>query len=316
MNIVCTSKLKSEIKNNLVQEYPDATFQFYPSMNEAEEHLHEAEVLITYGEDVARKHIQKAKQLKWIMVLSAGVELLPFKEIKERGIFVTNARGIHSIQMAEYTLWAMLVTARNTKELLANESSNTWNKRMRLNEISGATVGVIGTGAIGCEIARISKTFNMTTIGVNRKGHATDYFDAVYSNDNVMEMIPKCDYLVSVLPSTPDTYHFFTSSHFHAMKESSVFINIGRGDAVDEQALIEALQNEEIHHAVLDVFEQEPLEESHPFWGMSNVTVTPHHSGVSPNYQPRAIEIFKRNFNEYLNGTNDFQNIINPDRGY
>ncbi|WP_377891519.1 D-2-hydroxyacid dehydrogenase [Alkalihalobacillus sp. R86527] len=316
MNIVCTSKLKSNIKSDLVQKYPEVSFQFYPSMSVAEEHLDEAEVLITYGEDVTENHIQKAKQLKWIMVLSAGVEMLPFKEIKERGIVVTNARGIHSIQMAEYTLWAMLITARNTKELFVNEASKTWHKRMPLNEITGATVGVIGTGAIGCEIARIAKTFNMATIGVNRKGHAVDYFDSIYSNDNVMEMLPKCDYIVSVLPSTADTFHFFTSPHFHAMKESSVFINIGRGDAVDEHALIDALNNEEIHHAVLDVFEEEPLEESHPFWKMANVTVTPHHSGVSPNYQPRAIEIFKRNFNEYINGTNDFQNVINPDRGY
>ncbi|WP_270182612.1 D-2-hydroxyacid dehydrogenase [Alkalihalobacillus sp. CinArs1] len=316
MNIVSTAKLKSQIKSDLISEYPEVTFQFYPSMSEAEEHLHDADVLVTYGEDVQEEHIYKAKKLKWIMVLSAGVELLPFNTIKERGIFVTNARGIHRIQMAEYTVWAMLMTARNTKELLANEASNTWNKRMPLNEISGSTLGVIGTGAIGGEIGRIAKAFNMTTIGVNRKGEPSAYFDHMYSNDKVMDMLPKCDTVVNVLPSTPDTYQFFKGQHFRAMKDTSVFINIGRGDTVDENALVSALHNEEIHHAVLDVFETEPLDKEHPFWEMPNVTVTPHHSGVSPNYQPRAIEIFKRNLNEYMNGTNDFQNNINLDRGY
>lgn len=316
MEVLCTAKLKTEIREELISTYEDISFQFYPSMKEAVEKLSEAEILITYGEDVNAEHIEKAGKLKWIMVLSAGVELLPFKEIQEKGILITNARGIHSIQMAEYTIWAMLMTARNSKELLANESSKTWNKRMPLNEISGSIIGIIGTGAIGTEIARIAKAFGIKTIGVNRSGQTVDQFDEIYPNNKVLEVLPQCDFVVSVLPSTEETHHFFHSTHFQTMKETSVFINIGRGDTVDEQALIHALNDGEVGHAVLDVFENEPLEETHPFWEMSNVTVTPHHSGVSPNYQPRAIEIFKSNFNQYLSGKNDFQNVINPDRGY
>lgn len=316
VQILSTAKLRSEVRDQLIKTYPEVTFQFERSMKEAESFLSEAEILLTYGEDLTVEHIEKARHLKWIMVLSAGLERMPLEAIKERGILITNARGIHSIPMAEYTISVMLQVAREVKQVIVNESQGIWKKKVPMEEITGSTIGVVGTGAIGCEIGRIAHAFRMKTLGVNRSGHDADHFDEIYKNEDITSMLPRCDYVVGVLPSTTDTKHYFRRSHFEKMKQSAVFINIGRGDTVNEQELLDSLNAGDLKHAVLDVFENEPLDPSHPFWGMDNVTVTPHHSAISENYQPRAIEIFEYNLKKYLNECDDMKNVIDPNRGY
>ncbi|WP_098446630.1 D-2-hydroxyacid dehydrogenase [Bacillus sp. es.036] len=316
MKVLSTGKLKTTIKDHLKENYPELTFQFFSSMAEAEPYLSEAEVLLTYGEDLNDTLIQKATQLKWIMVLSAGLERMPLQAIKEKKILLTNARGIHCIPMAEYTLSVMLQVARDTKVVFANESSKIWKKKTPIREITGSTIGIIGTGAIGSEIARVAKAFRIKTLGVNRSGHRVEHFDEIYKNDDLLTMLPKCDFVISVLPSTNETMNYFKKEQFLTMKDSGVFINIGRGDTVKEQDLMDALHENHLAHAVLDVFKNEPLDPSHPFWEMENVTVTPHHSAISDNYQPRAIEIFEHNLLQYQNRMNDFKNVIDPDRGY
>ncbi|MGB8000470.1 MAG: D-2-hydroxyacid dehydrogenase [Anaerobacillus sp.] len=316
MKVVSSGKLKTAIKDHLKETFPKTTFHFLSSMKEAESYLSEAEILLTYGEDLTTELIQQASSLKWIMVLSAGLERMPFEAIKEKGILITNARGIHSIPMAEYTISMMLQTARHTKQVLANEKSKIWNKKLPIEEITGSTIGIVGTGAIGCEIARLAQAFRMKTLGVNRSGHASNYFDRIYENENILTMLPYCDFVVGVLPSTIETRSYFKKEHFEAMKESTVFINIGRGDTVEEKDLIVALEQNRLKHAVLDVFKNEPLDPAHPFWEMDNVTITPHHSAISGGYQPRAIEIFEYNLMEYQKHEGEMKNIIDPDRGY
>ncbi|WP_347552451.1 D-2-hydroxyacid dehydrogenase [Pseudalkalibacillus hwajinpoensis] len=316
MKVISSGKLRTAIKEHLIKTYPDITFQFLSSMKEAETYLPEAEILLTYGEDLTQALIQKASQLKWIMVLSAGLERMPLEAIKERNILITNARGIHSIPMAEYTISVMLQEARNTKQMILNESAKVWDKKLPMQEITGKTIGIIGTGAIGSEIARVARAFRMKTLGVNRSGHKAEHFNAIYENKDILSMLPLCDYVVGVLPSTKETKNYFKKEHFEAMKESSVFINIGRGDTVDEEDLIDALRQNRLKHAVLDVFKNEPLAPSHPFWEMENVTVTPHHSAISSGYQPRAIEIFEYNLKEFQSDSGEMKNVIDPDRGY
>jgi len=128
--------------------------------------------------------------------------------------------------------------------------------------------------------------------------------------------LPKADFIVSVLPSTKETKHFLEKNHFDLMKNSSVFINIGRGDLIQEDVLMAALQEGKIAHAYLDVFYTEPLAEDHPFWRMENVTVTPHISSLTKNYMPRSFEIFKQNLHTYIKKDADFINVIDMDRGY
>ncbi len=316
MRIVSSVFPKEIIQEEIKSEFPEIQFEFYKGMKDAEKAFYECEVFLTYGDDLTVNHIQKNNHLKWIMQMSAGLEELPLKAIEERGIMITNARGIHKIPMAEYTLGTMLQWVKQTRALLENEQEENWDRKIRMEELFEKTVLILGVGAIGGEIARLAKAFRMKTIGVNRSGNGVGNIDELYLTEQMMDALPKADFIVSILPSTPETKHLLTKDHFVAMKNTAVFINIGRGDLVDESLLLHALEKNEIAHAFLDVFEKEPLVKDHPFWKMKNVTVTPHLSSVTQNYLPRALEIFKHNLNTYLNKTGDYMNIIDLKKGY
>ncbi len=316
MKIVSSAGIKSVIRKELIREFKGVNFYFFGSIDEVGVHLEDAEVLITYGEDLEAEHIRKAKKLKWIMVISAGLDKMPFLEIMKRDIIITNAKGIHAKPIAEYVISAVLQVARNTKRLIKNEEEKKWDRRVPMVEINQQVLGVIGAGTIGTEIARVANAFGMKTIGVRRNTVFTEYFDEVYSFDNVSRCLEQADYVVSVLPSTNDTFELLDKTFFSMMKQNAVFINVGRGQTVNEYDLIEVLKNGVISHAFLDVFANEPLPKEHPFWEMEQVTITPHVSGISSQYQPRAFQIFKENLTRYLKGNGELLNVIDPKRGY
>jgi phosphoglycerate dehydrogenase-like enzyme len=315
--ILSSGRLRENIKDDLKKRFSDLEFSFYNNMKEAEGELAEAEILITYGEDLTDKLIEKARSLKWIMVISAGLDKMPFKALKEKKILVTNARGIHKTPMAEYTISMILQVSRRANQLMENQKLHKWDRKIPMTEISGRTIGILGTGAIGCEIARLAKAFNMRTIGFNRSGHRADHCDLIVDRDRLNTLYEESDFIVNVLPSTPLTFGFIGTEAFSIMKRDAVLINIGRGTTIIEKELIRALAEKRIGHAVLDVFENEPLSENSPLWDMENVTVTPHLSGISLQYQERAIEIFCDNLNLYLDQKQEAMiNIIPYDRGY
>ncbi|MBN3552770.1 D-2-hydroxyacid dehydrogenase [Fictibacillus nanhaiensis] len=315
--ILSSARLRDDIKDGLKNKFPNEDFHFYNNMKEAKAYLDQAEILVSYGEDLTDELVAEAKDLKWIMVISAGLDKMPFKALKEKDILITNARGIHKTPMAEYTISMMLQVSRKANILLENQKQHIWDRKVPMTEISGKTLGILGTGAIGCEIARLSKAFNMKTIGFNRSGHPAENCDVIVDKEGISTLYEESDFIVNVLPSTPQTYQFVGKNAFSLMKSNAVFINIGRGKTVDEEELIQVLQDVKIGHAVLDVFEKEPLREESPLWDLQNVTVTPHLSGISPQYQERAIEIFCDNLTSYRkNKHKEMINIIPYDRGY
>ncbi len=316
MYVVSTTVLTKELQDRLESNFPGAEFSFYKDIDQAEANLHQADVLVTYGEDITAEHINQADKLKWIMVLSAGMDELPFRNIKARGIKVTNAKGIHKIQMAEYAISMLLYVYRQNEVFRRNQLVHEWDQTIPLQEISHRTMTIVGSGAIGEELARLAKAFHMKTIGVSRTGKEKKHFDEVYQTDQVEQALKQADFVISILPSTLETLYFYKQNHFRAMKPSAVFLNMGRGDAVQSETLIMALDQDQIAHAVLDVFEQEPLPSGHPLWEHPKVTMTPHVSGKSPDYLPRAIAIFEQNLTTFLDKGTLITNIINPDQGY
>ncbi|WP_067728790.1 D-2-hydroxyacid dehydrogenase [Oceanobacillus damuensis] len=314
--ILFSAKISSKHQENLKGKFPDEEFVFSDSKDEKWEHLSKAEVFVTYGSDITEELIRKADRLKWIMVLSAGVDELPFQMLEEKDIVVTNVRGIHKIQMAEYAISMLLQVYRQEKLFMQSENEQKWDKSIRINEITEKTIVIAGTGAIGQEVARLAKAFRIKTIGISRSGNKVDYFDENYRNHEIKQVLPRADFLVSVLPSTPETKGFYTEEHFKSMPDHGVFLNMGRGDAVTSETIGKAIQTGEISHAILDVFEEEPLPEGHPFWKEEKITITPHISGLSPHYVSRAMEIFISNLEIYNKGNNAFINKINLSRGY
>lgn len=316
MKAVCTFNPPEEIKEDIQQAFPDVMFTFIKKGRFTTSDIKDAEILITFGEDLKNEDIYFAKKLKWIMVTSAGLEKMPWEAIKEREIMVTNAKGIHKIPMAEFTFGYILQHEKQFRSIWEQQKQSMWNTHLPLQELHGKTLMVAGTGAIGQEIARLAKAFRMHTIGMNSNGREVNGFDEMYSSETMLAGLKQADYLVSILPSTAQTTHFYKKEHFEAMKNTAVFINIGRGDAVEEQVLQASLDNREIAHAFLDVFQEEPLRPTHPFWKMDNITITPHISSHSQNYLPRAFEIFKHNLHTYSNKEDQFKNVVDREKGY
>lgn len=317
MKIVATFKPSDEIINKTKDLYPKEHFIFQETIKEAYDDIRDADVLVTYGEDITADIIDEATNLKWIMVVSAGLEMMPLQVINERGIMVTNARGIHKIPMAEYTIFMMLQVVRQGKRIQQIEQQRNWERDFsQAMELYGKTIVIVGIGAIGSEIAKLAKAFSMKVIGVNKSGSPNEFADSTYPISQIEHALTQGDFIVSILPSTDETKYLFTDKHFTIMKREAVFINIGRGDVVKDTTLLEAIKEGEISHAVVDVFEQEPLPKSHPFWELDNVTVTPHISSRTSLYLPRAFDIFYHNF-DVLNGKNgEYINLVDLNRGY
>ena len=316
MKIIVTFQPKEEFVSDLKNNFPEAEFLFYKKIKEAEEELPYAEVIVTMGEDLTDDHIERSMKCKWIMVTSAGMEKMPFQAIKRRGILVTNARGIHKIPMAEFTIGLMLQHAKQLQAVWDQEKDAVWSRRLPTTELHEASLLIMGAGAIGGEIARLAKAFHMNVSGVNSTGVAVEHFDNMFTLETFQEQLPHADYIVSVLPSTEKTKNLLQVEHFDQMKDTAVFINVGRGDLVKESVLLEVNDKQLIGHMYLDVFENEPLPEGHPFWESRGITVTPHLSSITKKYMPRALEIFKKNLSTYSNNKEDYINVIDVERGY
>ncbi|AKG05077.1 MULTISPECIES: D-2-hydroxyacid dehydrogenase [Salimicrobium] len=304
-----------DLQQWLDEKYPSLEFRYCHGMKEGEPFLEEADILVTYGEDLDKEKIEKAVNLKWIMVMSAGMDRMPFEAIRERGVLVTNVRGIHAQPMAEYAIGMFLQNAKRMKELHLQEKESRWNRRLEFQEMNGHTMTLLGTGAIASETARLAKCFNMKTVGVSRSGEAKKHFDEVFRIDQLTEALETGDYVTAVLPSTEETRGLLRKEHFEAMPAHAVFLNMGRGELVSTDVLLEAVQEGLISHAILDVMEEEPLPAEHALWREENITVTPHISGITSRYLPRGFEIFDRNIKAYIENET-MENVIDLERGY
>jgi phosphoglycerate dehydrogenase-like enzyme len=315
--VIITSCPLSERHVNAIREIsPVIDLRVYPSIEQAQESFADAEVLITYGEDLTPEIVKEMKRLKWVQVFSAGIDKMPLQQLEEQHVLVTNARGIHRIPLAEHVLGMMLAYAHRFHVFFDLQRTHTWDRSVRLEELYGKTVGIIGVGAIGSAIAEKAKAFQMRTMGVNTTGKSVPFVDETYPVQEMDKVLAESDYVVVIVALTPETEGLIGEREFKQMKKSAIFINVSRGAVVDESALIRALKEEWIGGAALDVFVEEPLPPEHPLWSLPNCVITPHMSGRSPKYMERAQEIFRYNLNVYLNGTGEMINVIDPKKGY
>lgn len=314
MDILFTFNIEKQQKEELVQRFPTCTFHFQRTADCEEVAI--ADVIVTYGGNIDAPLLARAEKLKWIMVASAGVEKMALEEIAARNIIVTNVRGIHKTPMAESVLAHMLALKRSVGEIYNVQGEKDWTYKFTSSELRGSTALILGPGAIGMEIGRLLQAFGVKTIGCNRSGNQAEYMDEGIQFDHLLEKLPEADFVISVLPSTPETKGLLTEAHFDVMKASAVFLNFGRGDLLDEDMLIRVLQERKIHHAVLDVFQIEPLPEESPFWTLPNCTVSPHISSKSGKYVERALAIFHDNLKAYIEGQEEMGNIVDVKKGY
>lgn len=313
MEILFTFVPRVDQQQRIIEEFPEVDFYF---LYRDKTRLSSADIIVTYGEDLTAVDIESAIKVKWIMVASAGIEKLPHQAIESRGITVSNVRGIHKTPMAESALAHLLALKRALPVIYQNQRNQQWERKIRSSELSGTTALILGPGAIGAEIGRLLQAFGVHTIGCNRSGAQAENMDEMVSFEKILEKLPEADYVISVLPSTDETKQLLKEEHFKAMKDTVIFMNFGRGDLVADSVLLNALQENEIAFAVLDVFEQEPLPADHPYWSMDNVVVSPHISSKSGKYVDRTLDIFIPNLKKWLIDQSVPTNLVDMEKGY
>lgn len=247
---------------------------------------------------LAAKYVNLAPKLKWMQSTFAGIDLLVSPELRKDYI-LTNVKDTYGVVMSEYVLAYILMFEKKLRENLAWQSEKLWAQQAYV-PIAGKTLGLIGTGSIGSHLAQVAKAFQLSVLGFDTSGKSKPGFDEVHEFESGFKHFSRCDYLVSILPSTSSTRGLLNKRFFAGLKSSCIFINVGRGDTVDEQDLLAALREESLRAAVLDVFVKEPLPPEHAFWTEPRVVLTPHVSGYC--LSERIFEIFADNYKRYLQG--------------
>ena len=248
--------------------------------------------------------------VRWFHTFSAGTDAGPFKSMTDRGTVLTNSSGASAPSIAQYVLAMMLYWTKPVERWREQQARREW-QQLPAGELTGRTCGVIGTGAIGGEVARLAKAFGMRTIGMRRSAKRTRWIDEQVTPRRLPYLLRESDFVVLACPLTNDTEGLIGERELRAMKPSATLINVARGRVCDEPALVCALDEGWIAAAVLDVFATEPLPADSPLWTMPNAIVTPHNAGPSPLNMGRVMEIFLDNLARFAAGR-PLRNRVDP----
>jgi glyoxylate/hydroxypyruvate reductase len=276
------------------QPRPIFTVTACSSPAEAEVHVADAEVL--YAWNFPRHLLPRAKRLRWVQNMGAGVERFLIPELP-KGVALTRIAGIFGPWMAEYVLGWCLWHTQRTELFRAQQRESRWRQVDPLR-LHGAELCIVGLGDIGRTIARAARGVGMRVSGVSQSGRKAPGVDRVYRARDLGKPLASADFVVLTVPLTPATRGLIGARELASMKSSAWLVNIGRGPLVDGEALLEALSEKRIGGAVLDVFDEEPLPADHPLWRLENVVITPHISG--PSTPDEIGPIFDDNLRRYL----------------
>jgi glyoxylate/hydroxypyruvate reductase len=270
--------------------------------------LERADILFDFDPTHREDLPEVAPNLRWVQATSAGIGQFVRRmgyEQRMPGVVFTTASGVHARPLAEFCLLAMLTFAKGLRRMLDDQRRKHW-ERYAGTDLDGRTVGIIGVGSIGAEVARLGQALGMTVIGTKRTVAGADlaalHVDALFGPKDLAEVLQRAEFLVIAAPHTDATDHLIGAAELALLPQGAVLINIGRGAVVDELALIEALSSGHLGGAALDVFEHEPLPADSPLWDMQNVLVSPHSGSTSDRENSRLTQLFSENLRRFLAG--------------
>lgn len=296
MKIICATPLNAEYRKELTDVTED--IQFMDKEDITTDTLKDADaVLGNVNPDI----LNQSPSLKWVQLDSAGAD--KWCSLKN-DIVLTNASGAYNTAISEHMLGCILAVIKNLYRYKEQQEFHDWYNLGPVRTISQLKVLVIGMGEIGTAYGQLMHTLGAEVYGVRRTIHdKPDFVQQLYTTDTMPEILPYADVVALCLPETPDTYHIINEDTLAQMKEGSVLINVGRGTAVDENALIKAMKSHHLSAACLDVTEQEPLPKNNPLWECENVYITPHISGKfnAETTIQKIVSIYKENLEHFLN---------------
>ena len=303
----------------LRERFPDVRFDSPDGREALEAALPDADVVL--GPGIRPNNFALARRLRWIHTPSAGVDHLLFPELIESDVVLTNAKGVHDAAMAEHTLGVMLTFARKLHLARDAQHAGRWSQRELWSEappfefLGGSTLLIVGYGDIGRAIGARARALGQTVLAVRRRPAPDAHAHEVHALDALDALLPRADWVVLTVPKTSETAGLLSRERLARLKAGARLVNLGRGALVDEPALIDALREGRLAGAALDVFAEEPLPAGHAFWSMPNVILTPHISGLGPQYWERALAPFGDNLQRFLEGE-PLHEIVDKRAGY
>lgn len=332
IRVLVTQPFTSDLMQSLQSISARLEIKHVPTKNPVDLEKYWATVEVLYTANIVPKP-EQAPCLSWIQAHFAGVEHLLQHPITNQ-VHLTTASGVGAKSIAEYVIGGLLALNHHIPSFLEHQSQKIWSsQRLQIfipSELQNSTLGIIGYGGIGQAIAHLASAFGMKILVTkhdiskpiinswqfpNSSKIQHDMVEKLYLPKHLNAMLKHCDYVVAAVPLTKKTKHMISSLEFSAMKKGTILVNISRGQVIDELALINALQIGHLRGAILDVFEIEPLDPKSPLWTLPNVILSPHVSGLTPNHEQRAVELFANNLERYLSGK-PLLNAVNIQRGY
>lgn len=308
--------LQKNFRTKFIQQIRDIApdYQIKTELNDSE--FAKVEIAVGWQKQFSQQLLD-SKNLKWVQSISAGVDYLPLDTFAQQAILLSNSSGIHALSISEHIIGTLLGYYRGLNQAVKNQAENSWQpENIHYDQLAGKNLLVVGTGHIGQQLSKSIRSLGVHVYGINTTGHPADGFVETYSIKNMAKIVPEMDIVVGILPGTQETYHIFNSHIFENMKESAIFVNVGRGETLHTKELITALETKQFAFAALDVFEEEPLPKESPLWQLENVLVTPHISGLTVDFQNKFMEIFLANLKSYVANGSLVENQVELKRGY
>jgi phosphoglycerate dehydrogenase-like enzyme len=299
---------------------PDVEVVQSEDKNEALDLIRDVDVL--FAGFFSKELFQAAKKLRWIQSWGAGVERILIPEVVKGGVIVTNAGGVHPTPISEHVIGMMLCFTRRLHVFIRNQTEKKWERpetwtSPMIEELSGKTLGIVGLGRIGTEIAKKAKCLGMRVIATKRDPtHPASFnVDRLIASADLNQLLAESDFTVLSLPLTKETEGMIGEKQLKSMKPAGILINVSRGKIIQENKLVQALKQGWIAGAGLDTFENEPLPENSELWNFENVMITPHIAGDTPYYPERLTNIFTENLNRFIHKRPLF-NVVDKNLGY
>ena len=264
-------------------------------------------------EEEKKELSSEMENLKYIQTTSIGIDQIPVDKILNRDIVIANNKGGYSIPIGEWIVMSILEIYKNSKKFHEQQINKKWKMNFSITELSGKKIGFIGTGTLATEAAKRLQGFDVEVWGVNTTGHNREYFDKCFASDKMDEVFKNCDVVVVTIPATKDTLGIINKDKFEIMKDDSVFINVGRGNIINEKDLIKYMNK--FRGVALDVFENEPLDKNSELWEFDNIIITPHNSWASDKNEERTFNMIYDNLKNYIENK-PLKNTVDILKGY
>ena len=291
-----------------------------PNYDRVTEEIADADIAIAWS--LRGEQIKAARRLRWIHSTATAVHHLMTPELLASDIVVTNARDVHGSVVAEHAIALAFALAKRLPQSVRYQQQkhwaqhDLWDARPRPRELNGATMTIVGLGAIGTPLARLAKSLGTRVVGVREHPErGSEVADAVYGFDELDEALSAGDFIVLAVPVTPKTRHLMNAGRLARLKPDAYLINVGRGVLIDEAALVDALRANSFGGAALDVTTEEPLPSESPLWEMENVLITPHIAGLTEKMWERHYTHYTENLRRFLSGDRLLW-VVDKGKGY